>query len=308
LLLLSGLVRSGHRHVEAWAPREAVTEAIRFLPSGKALGVVAMGYEEVLADLLWVRATVLFGDRFGLDEDPGWYTWMYYMVDLATDLDPGFVLAYKYGGIMLRADGQFVDQSTLLFAKGMEAVPEEWYFPFGIAMNYFLHKDSRRLAAPYMQRAASLGTGPFYLTNLAASLMDESQELETTLAFLEEEKANLQDERILGAVDAKIFETRYQIAERDAQRVIGEYRRMKGELPSTPEAVGEAGLSLPQDPLGGTWVWNQELDAELGSVHSSAYYRAFAELAKRTGLGAQTPDSTDVVGVGRGDAPAPEPQ
>lgn len=285
-LVLCGLVRSGHRHVEAWAPPEAASQSIQFLPSGKALGLVAMGYDEFLADLLWVRTTILFGDRFGQDEDLDWYSWLYHMMDLATDLDPQFRAAYKYGGIMLRVDGVFVDQSTMMFAKGMHAMPDEWYFPFGVAMNYFMYKGDRRLAGPYMQRAALAGEGPFYLRNLAASLMDGTRDLEVALAFLEEEMANLQDGPAKNAVRVKIVETQYLIAERDAGRVISEYRRRNGRLPAEPKAVLEAGFELPADPLGGTWIWNRDPKAEFGSVHSSNYYTEFGRLARESGLGA----------------------
>ncbi len=303
--LLCGLVRSGHRHVEAWAPREAATEAIRFLPSGKALGVISLGYEELLADLLWVRATILFGERFGQDADQGWYSWLYHMMDLASDLDPGFRAAYKYGGVMLRVDGAFVDQSTMTFAKGMHAMPDEWYFPFGIAMNYFMYKGDRRLAAPYMRLAAQAGGGPFYLTNLAASLTDETQGLETALAFLEEERRQLPEGRARNAVEVKIFETKYQVAERGAQRVIAQYRRQQGRLPGHPMAVSDLGLDLPQDPLGGTWEWNREPEAELGSVQSSNYYEVFSRLSRESGLGSLGVELSGDAGVGASESESP---
>ena len=83
----------------------------------------------------------------------------------------------------------------------------------------------------------------------------------------------------------KIFEIRYQIAARDAERVIAEYRRTQGQLPPEPGAVAEVGLALPADPLGGVWEWNRASDAQLGSVRSSEYYRAFRKLSQDTGLG-----------------------
>jgi hypothetical protein len=302
LALLVGLVRAGHRHVEAWAPVDEAEDSVRFLPSGKALGVVSLGYEEVLADLLWLRATTLFGERFGQDRDLGWYSWLYHMMDLATDLDPKFRGAYKYGGIMLRVDGAFTEQSTMIFAKGMHALPNEWYFPFGIGMNYFMHKDDPVLAAPYMRKAAQIGGGPFYLANLAASLTDESQGLESSLLFLEEELRNVAEPRARKAIGVKIFETRYQLAERDAGRVVAEFRRREGRLPATPEDVTAAGFALPSDPLGGTWTWNPEPDAELGAVRSSQYYEAFSKLSRETGLGALGID----LGAEAGEDTAPE--
>lgn len=299
LLTLCVFVHQGHRHVEAWAPQTEVTEAIRFLPSGKALDMIAMGYDELLADLLWVRATVFFGENFGTEQDPGWYSWLYHMLDLATDLDPRFVPAYKYGGVMLRVDGMFVEQSTMMFAKGMEALPGEWYFPFGIAMNYFLYKEDSALAAPYMRQAAKLEGGPFYLANLAATLTDESQGLESALVFLQEEARTLPPGRARNAVEVKIFETRYEIAEQAAATAVATFRRAYGRLPVEPLEVTQAGIALPADPLGGAWQWDRSPDAELGSVISSEYYRVFSEISRSSGLGALGVGNTGgEVGVG----------
>ena len=284
LLVLIGLVHSGHRHVTAWAPRTAVSDQIRFLPSGKALNVVSLGYDELLADLLWVRATLMFGAKHG-ESDEQWYSWLYHMVDLATDLDPRFRAAYKYGATMLRVDGVFIDQSSMVFAKGSHALPDEWYFPFGIAMNYYIQKEDTRLAAAYMRTAASLPGAPFYLANLAASLMDDSHQLENALVFLEQEYEVVPEGRARDAIEVKIFETRYRIGVRDAEEVVRQYRRTLGELPAQPADVGAAGLELPPDPLQGTWEWNDAPDANAGELRSSRYYEVFGKLSADSGLG-----------------------
>ena len=297
LLVLIGLVGSGHRHVKAWAPRSTVSDQIRFLPSGKALNFVAMGYDEVIADLLWARATLLFGENFGKGEQD-WYTWLYHMMDLATDLDPQFRAAYKYGGTMLRVDGVFVAQSSMIFAKGSHALPEEWYFPFGIAMNYFITKKDNRLAAFYMRKAASLPRSPFYLRNLAATLTDESQGLENALAFLTQELQVVPEGAARRAIEVKIFETRYEIAVRDAETVIREHRRLTGRLPASPPEVTAAGLELPPDPLQGVWKWSDALDADPGAVRSSRYYEVFLKLSQDSGLGAMGLDESSLGAAG----------
>ncbi len=287
-LLIAGLsapvIRSAHRHTDAWAPKTALQEEILYLPNGEFLKAASLGYDALVADLLWVRATALFGKRFG-EGDDDWYTWLYHMVDLATDLDPTFRAAYKYGGTMLRINGSFVDQSSMIFQKGSHHLPEEWYFPFGIGMNYFMHKDDSRLAARYMTQAAEAGGGPFYLSNLAASLLTESNELETALLFLQEELKAVQEPSARRAVEVKVLETRYLLGVRDANEAVAAFRRKTGELPEVPGAVVQAGIELPIDPLGGTWVWDEGEGTEDGEVRSSRYCAVFLPLSAETGLG-----------------------
>ncbi len=275
---------SAHRHCDAWAPRTSLQDEIAFLPTGEFIKGAALGYDSLLADVFWVRASTLFGTNFG-DEDQQWYSWLYHMVDLATDLDPEFRAAYKYGGTMLRVNGVFVDQSSLIFQKGMKELPDEWYFPFAIAMNFYLHRDDRALAGDYLTRAAKTGNGPFYLRNLAASMLSDSDRLESALLFLEEERRTVRDEKAQRAVDIKILETRYNIGQRDAGAVVAQYRRATGSLPRQPSGVASAGMQLPPDPLGGEWTWDTSDEAELGDVRSTSYCAVFTPLAEEAGLG-----------------------
>jgi hypothetical protein len=260
------------------------------------------------ADLLWVRATAMFGEGYGADDH--WQLWLYHMINLATDLDPQFRAAYKYGGTMLRLDGLLVDQSNLIFQKGHEALPDEWYFPFAIAMNYFLYKDDRGLAALYMEKAARSARStehaiekarvsgdlasplldarrkpPHYLANLAASLYSETDQLELGLTFLLEEQRQLPPSASRTAVEVKILETYYLIALRDATAMIEQYLLQEGGLPRTPQDVSAIGLELPADPLGGRWNWDSGTESKPGSLISSAYLAVFTAIVRDKGLG-----------------------
>lgn len=288
--LLAPLIGSAHRHTDAWAPRHEVTDEVRYLPTGRLLRAASLGYEMLFADVLWARTTLLFGKNV-YRPDRRWYAWLFHMIDLSTDLDPRFKAAYKYGGLMLRFDGVFVDQSSLIFQKGMVGRPDLWDFPFGIAMNYFMHKKDRETAARYMEMAARMDGSPFYLRNLAASLHSESGDLESALAFLQEELRSLPEDRpeLRSAVQVKIRETEYLIARRDATRVVEEYRRRAGDLPARPQDVSGMGLSLPVDPLGGAWDWDPDPEAEIGTVWSSEWCSVFSAIAQEHGLGRRIP-------------------
>jgi hypothetical protein len=225
---------------------------------------------------------MLFGDRHGGD-DKDWYAWLYHMVDITTDLDPNFRAAYKYGGTMLRVDGVFVDQSSLIFQKGMKHRPDEWYFPFGIAMNYFIHREDNKIAAHYMEIASRTEGAPFYLRNLAASLLSESDQLDAALVFTREELDNLPagQGKVRIALELKVFELEYLLAVRGVERALTAYRREHGEHPAEPSELAGA----PRDPLGGTWTWDRSPDAVFGKVASSAYCAVFTERSVKASLG-----------------------
>jgi len=282
LCLLIPLLSSAHRHADAWAPRHSTVSEVKFLPTGDFLRASTLGYQMIASDLFWVRATMLFGDRHG-GGDQEWYAWLYHMVDIATDLDPKFRAAYKYGGTMLRVDGVFVDQSSLIFQKGMKHRPDEWYFPFGIAMNYFLHRDDREIAARYMEQAARAPGAPFYLRNLAASLLSESDQLDAALVFTREELENLPPGKssVRTALELKVFELEYMLSRQGVERALTAYRRANGEHPNLPSDLE----GIPRDPLGGVWVWDRSPEAEFGAITSSKYCAVFSNRSREASLG-----------------------
>jgi len=276
------LIGSAHRHTDAWAPRHSTAQEIKFLPTGEFLKAGSLGYQMLASDLFWVRATMLFGDRHGAD-DKDWYAWLYHMVDITTDLDPEFRAAYKYGGTMLRVDGVFVDQSSMIFQKGMKHRPDEWYFPFGIAMNYFLHREDNEIAARYMEIASRTPGAPFYLRNLAASLLSESDQLDAALVFAREELDNLPpgQDRVRKALELKVFELEYLLARQGVEHALDTFRREHGGHPSEPSDLS----GIPRDPLGGTWIWDRRPEAESGDIISSEYCAVFTKRSREASLG-----------------------
>lgn len=289
ILLLIPVLNSAHRHTDAWAPRHRVVDEVQYLPTGKALKATSLGYEQFVADMLWIRTTLLFGKRYA-SQDHDWYSWVFHMIDLATDLDPEFKAAYKYGGTMLRSEGVFIDQSSLIFGKGMRHRPDLWELPFGIGMNYFMFKDDRQTASHYIAIAAQTGNGPFYLRNLAASLQSDTGDLDSALIFLETDLGSIPEsqKQAREAVEVKIIELKYLIARRDAMEVITEFRRATGNLPDSPGDVASIGLTLPPDPLLGEWTWDRDPELEVGTVISTNYCEVFTELARKHGLGRLT--------------------
>ncbi len=293
LLGLSALIGSAHRHVDAWAPVVPATEESRFLPSGRFLGVASLGYRAIAADLLWIRAVMLFGDRIGRSEDSDWYGWLYHMVDLATDLDPEFRIAYKYGGIMLRLGETFVDQSSMIFAKGHEALPQEWYFPSGIGMNYYLHKgespETAEVAARYIKEASVLPGAPFYLRNFAATLLSKSADPAHALEFVVGELADAPPGKARDAMTVKKVELEWEVARFAAERVIESCATRWSERPKSPQDALDRGCELPSDPFGGSWVWDLDRGSQW-SLTSSRYEAVMEGLSVKYGLGRRAMD------------------
>src|SRR5437868_139053 len=78
--------------------RRERTEQLRLLPRGEVLKPTLLGYHHLAADLIWLRAIQVLGDRVVRDQD---YQWLYHALDVVTTLDPQYVYAYDVGGTVL---------------------------------------------------------------------------------------------------------------------------------------------------------------------------------------------------------------
>ncbi|MGD9826761.1 tetratricopeptide repeat protein [Desulfobacter sp.] len=241
-------------------PRQAV-ESFLYLPSGTFLKGAALGYDEMLADLLWIKALGYFGGHAGTD---GNYTWLAHLLDVVTTLDPLYQYPYEFGGIVLAAEVGEVDKSIALLKKGMKNVsrndPRYWYFPFFLAYDYMYHKDDYLTAAHYMEQAVKFPQSPAYLPRLVARLYANADSPEVAVTFLQEmikatEKQDLRD---------RLNERLHQVIHRANMKMLKQgveafYLKFQ-KYPASIEELLTAGIlpGMPVDPRGGTYYISKE--------------------------------------------------
>src|SRR5688572_8030137 len=71
-------------------------EDIYYLPPADWLRVFSLGYDEALADLIWMRALVYFGQEF---EHAGRLEYVFEYGDAIAALDPHFLAIYRWIGM-----------------------------------------------------------------------------------------------------------------------------------------------------------------------------------------------------------------
>src|SRR5207247_3620541 len=110
-------------HVRIDEQRAVAPKLQRFmdLPRGEYLRVAVLGYEQVVADLLWIQAIQAMGER-EVTEEAG--HWIYRALDVITTLDPKFVRVYEVGGIALATLVVHIDESNRILEKGIQHNPE----------------------------------------------------------------------------------------------------------------------------------------------------------------------------------------
>src|SRR5437868_15091714 len=87
------------REVDTIRGKEATLEEVLYLPSGKTVKRLSLGYSSLMADIYWTRAVQYFGSRHLAHS--GHYDLLYPLLDITTDLDPQLIVAYESGSIFV---------------------------------------------------------------------------------------------------------------------------------------------------------------------------------------------------------------
>ena len=235
-----------------------------YLPRAEYLRPMSLGWQNVLADILWFRAISYFGEHYRSDHT---YPWLAQMCDLITDLDPRAEHVYRFAGFVLPWEANQVDAGIRLLEKGTRQFPDSWSLEYFLGFQAYFFKNDYALALQHLRRAMQLpGVHPT-VAGLVAVLAAEQYGADTTLAFLAELEHDVDSHEIRQVVRDNIQEARLAA---DLQHIVAAaaaYRERNGHNPQTVEALVDAGLlpAVPVDPFGGTYV----IDQQSGAVRSS---------------------------------------
>jgi hypothetical protein len=205
LLLLVAIVfaqNAANRRRAAFPPGADVL----YLPQPSALHAIALGHDELAADLVFVRGLVYFGSQL---EEKGEYRWLENYLDTITQLDPRWKTPFRWAGVATMYNGKpITNQSVMLsnhfLERGVRQFPDDWELPFMLGCNYLfeLHTDDpkqhdewRRTGGEWIRHSAIVGGAPSWVPLLAATIMRQEGQEEAAVRHLEEVYVSTQDER-----------------------------------------------------------------------------------------------------------------
>lgn len=176
---------------------------VPYAPSPAAAPFVALGYREVAADLLWIRALGYFG---GDDETANGVR---SLIDAIVALDPHVWRAYSWGAIAVNNARGGDDNAAALWAvdlleKGMQEFPESWELPITAGQILVLDvksDDPAQVAAwrdrglLLLERGVRMPGAPAGLATLIAHMRTELGQHERAVADLREMILLAKDER-----------------------------------------------------------------------------------------------------------------
>jgi hypothetical protein len=267
-------VHALHRKADELRFDSTASTELLFLPSPTTFRVATMGYHEPTADLLWMRAVLVFGERYGRDPDPRWGEWLGGMILAIDALDPGWRTPYFYGGTMLRGIGA-IDASDAVFLAAMEHLPDDPYFPFALGMNHYLQRGDLERAIHWIDVAAQKPGAPAWYRITSAGILADHDMRPKAIRFLEEQRAATEDPDIREMIDRRLLVLRHDSLAESLDTALARYRVQTSREVRGVQDLAVVGVTVPPDPYGEGWILGAD-----GRFRSAAREREEARRAR----------------------------
>lgn len=252
-------------------------EEVLYFWSGESIKRLAPGFEDLLADVYWLRTVQYFGGQRVYAEGKR-FDLLKPLIDITTTLDPRLEIAYKYGAVFLSEAKPIgagdPKAGVAVLEKGVAAMPLNWRLKQDLGFFHFLYLRDALTAARILNEAAEISGAPFWLRTLAAQTAAQGGERSASRAMWQtmfdqaEEGPIKQNARtnleVLAAFDGRDF----------IQAQVDRFFERHGRWPvGLHELVSTRQIrAVPSDPSGTAYQY----DPVTGRVHvatGSSLYR-----------------------------------
>jgi tetratricopeptide (TPR) repeat protein len=187
-----------------------------FVPPPEMTKALATGYENLVADGLWLGLLQYYGDRL-VQEDMQRRRAVNLapMFNLITDLDPRFWFAYWLGAWAL-GDNKEADAAIALLQKGEKANPTDYNYAYLQGFIQFLERKDYPAAYQAFDRATKFPDAPRFAKTMAARMLQKEGLDQQALQIW------------MGIYETAQDKVTKDIAKRNVERI---QQEMKGEAP-----------------------------------------------------------------------------
>jgi tetratricopeptide (TPR) repeat protein len=254
---------------------DTVDDPVLYITDGRVMRRAALSYHAVLADLYWIRALQYYGRERLKPASQRGYELLYPLLDLTTTLDPRFTVGYRFGAIFLSephpGGAGRPDQAIALLQKGIAANPNKWDYYHDVGFIYYWNLHDYRSAAEWFRRGGALPGAPWWLNTYAAVMLSRGGDRQASRAMWQQLAATEDNDWLRQTAQLRLLQLDALDQIDMLERVVNEFARVTGKLPTSWEQVAGLGLlrGIPLDPTGTPYT----LDFAKGDVNVAAWSR-----------------------------------
>jgi tetratricopeptide (TPR) repeat protein len=226
-----------------------------YLRTGEQVRRLCPGFEGVMGGIYWLRAVQYYGGQRAYSADKQ-YENLAPLIEITNALDPRLELAYRYGALFLAeawpAGAGKPEEGIRVLERGIRNLPDSWRLRWDLGSLYYFFLHDHERAAEVLLKAAEIEGAPFWLKNLAATMLGNAGDRATAREIWKAQYAQ-------AGVDAIRDNALLHIQLLDAldlvdglNDVCGRFSKRTGHAPTSPADLVAAGMiaRVPADPTG----------------------------------------------------------
>jgi hypothetical protein len=251
VLGLAAAVMPVQRRVDAARAPLREHHELLYVSSPHMVRILFAGFEDIAADVYWLRAVQYFGSEHAYSERPD-FSLLYPLIDITTTLDRRLEIAYRYGAIFLCEPAPMgagrPQEGIRILEKGIAAMPLNWRLRQDLGFFTFLFLKDAPKAAEILDQASKVPGAAFWLRYMAADILASGGSRDIARRMWRQ-----MYEQSEAPIVRQNAEERLKILDAlDAVDAVGarveEFARRTGRRPDTLEELRRTGL-LPVPPV-----------------------------------------------------------
>lgn len=253
-----------------------------YLWSGEHVRRLTPGFENLMADIYWLRTVQYFGGQRAFSTDKR-FDLLGPLVNITTALDPRLVIAYRYGATFLAEPWPMgagkPEEAVALLRRGVAQNPRDWRLRQDLGMFYFFFLSDGAHASEALMEGARVPGAPPFLKALAAQVLVKGGERQSAKMLWQQiyeqsEPGQLKDNAGLHLAQLQSLDAIDALNE-----AAMEFARRAGRPPASLEELRRSGLTAAPvvDAVGTPFEYNASTGKASLSPRSPIWRR---ELAK----------------------------
>jgi hypothetical protein len=245
--------------IEGGLGQYRATEEILYIDNPAVLKKLLVGFENVAADLYWLRTVQYFGGK-RRDAANKNYDLLEPLLRITVTLDPKFKIAYTYGAVFLSepfpGGGGMPSKGIALIEEGIRQHPDHWRFYLDKGFIYYWHLRDFQKAADIFLEGAKIEGAPYWMKTIAGRILLEGGDRQMSRALWQviHDSAETAQQRENASLHLRQLDALDQID--TLRRLAGQLEERTGHYPGSWGELVQAGLltGIPIDPTGTPYV------------------------------------------------------